>query len=136
MNEPRWLGTRSADDLTRDPQDEPEKLPPYLDKPVKTNDPKALKAKATDDKAKEIREQNDIRAILSTEAGVRFMGRILGEFCYIDESVFNPNNAIMSNIAGRRQVGQQIKFAIRDTDFDLWIKVDHQLEERRAKPKK
>lgn len=126
---------RSADDLYRDPQEEPAPVPAFLKEPPKTNDPKQLRIKATDDKAREIKQQNDIRAILATEAGVRFIARLLGEICYIDQPVFHPNNSTMCNVAGRRQVGQTVKDLIRDTDFNLWVKVDRELEERRAKPK-
>ena len=105
-------------------------------KPIKTNDPKALKAKAIDDKAKELKQQNDIRAILSTEAGVRFVARILGEICFIDAPAFHPQQSTMCNIAGRRQVGQQLKEIIRDSEWALWVKVDWELEQMRSKPKK
>lgn len=128
--------TRSADDLTKDPQAEEEKLPAYLDRPVKTNDPKALKAKATDDKAKQIRQENDVRAILGTEAGIRFMARLLGEICHIDDSEFHPTSSIKDNIIGRRQVGHLVKDLIRDADWALWTKVDFALNEMRPKPKR
>jgi hypothetical protein len=128
--------TRSADDLTRDPQEEPERLPAFLKEPPKTNDPKELKRKATDDKARAIKQENDVRELLATQAGIRFMARLLGEICFIDASAFHQNNSVMSNIAGRRQVGQQIKEIIRDADFDLWVKVDRELETIRPKPKK
>src|ERR1700690_1748473 len=127
---------RGADDLNRDPQDEPENPPPFLERPQKTNDPKALKQKAVDDKAKAIRQENDIRAILGTEAGIRFMARLLGEICFIDASAFHPTSSVMSNIAGRRQVGQQVKEIIREADFELWIRVDREIEQARPKAKK
>jgi hypothetical protein len=125
--------TRSADDLYKDPQDAPEVLPAFLKEPPKTNDPKQLRIKATDDKARELKQQNDIRSILTTESGIRFMARLLCDICYIDQSAFHPNNSTMCNIAGRRQVGQQIKELIRDCDFELWVKVDRVLEEMRPK---
>ncbi len=127
---------RSADDLYTDPQAEPEKPLPFLERPSKTNDPKALKAKAIDDKAKALRQENDIRAILATEAGVRFMARLLGEICFIDATPFNPNSMTMANIAGRRQVAMMVKDLIRDCDWDLWVKVDREIEAQRPKPKK
>jgi len=127
--------TRSADDLTRDPQDEPEQLPAFLDSARKTNDPKQLKKQATDDKAKAIKQENDLRSVLATEAGVRFVARILFDLCILDAPAFHPNNSTMCNIAGRRQIGQQIKELIRDCDFELWVKVDRELEAARPKPK-
>lgn len=126
---------RSAEDLDRDPQSAPDKLPPFLEKPTKTNDPQSLKRKAIDDKGKELKQQNDIREFLSTQAGVRFIARLLGEICYLDTSAFHPNNSTMCNIAGRRQVGQTVKELIRDVDFDLWVTVDREIETNRPKPK-
>jgi hypothetical protein len=127
---------RSAEDLQRDPQEEPEKPLPFLDRPVKTNDPKALKSKAIDDKARTLKHEGDLRSILSTEAGVRFMARLLGEICCIDQSEFHPTSSVKDNIIGRRQVGHVVKDLIRDCDWGLWSKVDFALNEMRAKPKK
>ncbi len=125
---------RSADDLYRDPLDKDE-LPPFLDPVTKTNDPKRLREKALSDKQKELKQEADLREVLSTEGGVRFVARILTEFCVIDAPAFHPNNSTMCNIAGRRQVGQQIKELIRNAEFDLWVKVDRQIERERPKPK-
>jgi hypothetical protein len=127
---------RSADDLQRDPQEEAEKPLPFLERPQKTNDPKALKQKGIDDKAKAIKQENDLREVLGTQGGIRFMARLLGEICLLDASAFHPNNSTMCNIAGRRQIGQTVKEIIRDADFDLWVKVDRELETMRPKPKK
>jgi wobble nucleotide-excising tRNase len=127
---------RSADDLTRDPQAPDEELPIFLDRPPKTNDPKELRRKATDDKAKALKQESDLREVLATAGGIRFLSRLLSEVCYIDESAFNPNNSIMSNIAGRRQIGQAIKEMIRNVDFEAWIRVDREIEAARAKPKR
>lgn len=126
---------RDADDLTRDPQEDRPEQPAFLDPVVKSNDSKALKKKAVDDKSKALKHENDLREVLSTSAGVRFLARVLGDICYIDAAAFHPNNSTMCNIAGRRQVGQQIKELIRDVEFDLWVKVDRELEAHRPKPK-
>lgn len=126
---------RDADDLTRDPQEDRPADPSFLDPIVKSNDPKALKKKAIDDKSKALRQGNDVRELLATPAGIRFVARLLGEICFIDASAFHPNNSTMCNIAGRRQVAQQVKEIIRDCDFELWVKVDRELEAYRPKPK-
>lgn len=131
----RSMNDRDADDLTRDPQEERRPESPFLDPVVKSNDPKALKKQAIDAKSKALRQENDVRELLGTQAGIRFMARLLGEICYIDESCFNPNSSTMSNIAGRRQIGQTVKTLIRDVDFELWVKVDRELEAARPKPK-
>lgn len=127
--------TRSADDLTKDPQEEVEKPLPFLERPQKTNDPKALKQKGIDDKARAIKQENDLREVLSTPAGIRFMARLLGEICHIDDSEFHPTSSIKDNIIGRRQVGHIVKDLIRDFDWAIWTKVDHELNEMRPKPK-
>lgn len=126
---------RDADDLTRDPQEERAAELPFLDPIVKSNDPKALKKKAIDDKSKALKQENDLREILSTQAGVRFVARVLGDLCYIDVTPFHTNTTTMANIAGRRQIGLELKTLIRDVDFDLWVKVDRELEAARPKPK-
>jgi hypothetical protein len=125
---------RSAEDLSRDPN-QPDALPDFLDEPVKTNDPKELRKKQIDDKAKELKQEADLREVLSTQGGVRFVARILDELCYIDATPFNPNNSTMCNIAGRRQIAMEIKRMVRDADFELWVKVDRELESRRPKPR-
>ena len=125
---------RSADDLTRDPN-ETDEVPAFLDPPQKTNDPKALRKKATDDKAKELKAETDLREVLASQAGIRFVGRILDELCYIDATPFHTSNSLMCNIAGRRQVAMELKRIIRDADFDLWVRVDRELESRRPKPR-
>ncbi len=127
---------RSADDLNRDPQEPEEKLPAFLDTARKTNDPKRLNKQATDDKAKRIKEENDVRAVLATEPGLRFVARILSDLCNLDALAFHPQSSVMCNIAGRRQVGQVLKEIIRDCDFDLWVKVDRELETMRPKAQK
>jgi hypothetical protein len=125
---------RSAEDLQRDPQakDEPDSLVPAA---RKTNDPKALKKQALDDKAKALAEEVDLRSVLATMAGVRFVARIMG-ICGVDEPYFHPSNSWMCEIAGRRSIGGQIKNWIRDCDFELWPLVDREIEKLRAKPKK
>ena len=129
------MSDRSAEDLYSDP-DRPETLPAFLEKPQRSNDPKALKAKAIDDKGKALKQENDVREVLASQAGIRFVARLLGEICFLDVSAFHPNNSTMCNIAGRRQVGQVLKEIIRDVDFDLWVEVDRELEAIRMKPKK
>lgn len=126
---------RDAQDLTVDLQDKRPDEPQFLDAPVKNNDPVAQRKKAIDDKARALREENDLREVLSSQAGVRFVAKVLTEYCAIDEFAFHPNNSTMCNIAGRRQVAQQIKSLIRDADFELWVQVDREIESRRPRQK-
>ena len=129
------MNTRSAEDLTRDPQ-EPETAPAeFLDPVVKSNDPKQLKDKALSDRAKELKDESDVRAILATEAGVRFVSRILKDLCSFHAPYWSPNYGEMSNIAGRRQVGGGIIEWVKNADLDQWFKVERELEKSRPKPK-
>ncbi len=125
---------RSAEDLTRDPQaeDKPDAANRLTERPRKTNDPKALKKQALDDKAKQLQEEADLRWVLSLANGVRFIARVMG-ICGADESAFHPSNSVMCEIAGRRSIARQIKNWCRDADFELWVKVDREIEAGRAK---
>lgn len=125
---------RSADDLDRDPQVEPEKVPEFLDAPVNASDPKQLKAKALNDKARALKEENDIRAVLATPAGVRLIARLIST-CGWNAPYFTPNNSTMCEIAGRRSIAWQLEQWISDADLSLWFAVRRELETTRTKPK-
>lgn len=125
---------RSADDLDRDPQAEPEKVPEFLDAPVNASNPLQLKAKALNDKARALKEENDIRAVLTTPAGVRFIARLILT-CGWNAPYFTPNNSTMSEIAGRRSIAWQVEQWISDADLSLWFAVRRELETTRVKPK-
>lgn len=124
---------RSAEDLNRDPQVE-ERPDSLVGTPRKTNDPKALKKQAIDDKGRALQEEADLRWVLSSPAGVRFVARVMGA-CGVDEVYFHPSNSTMCEIAGRRSIARQIKNWIRDADFGLWVGVDREIEDLRPKPK-
>lgn len=125
---------RSADDLDRDPQAEPEKTPVFLDAPVNASDPKQLKAKAITDKSRALKEENDVRAVLSTPEGVRLIARLIG-MCGWNAPYFSPNNSTMCEIAGRRSIAWQLEQLISDAELSLWFAVRRELELTRVKPK-
>lgn len=125
---------RTADDLDRDPQVEPDKTPAFLDAPVNASDPKQLKAKALTDKSRALKEENDVRAVLGTPAGVRFVARLICS-CGWNAPYFMPNNSAMCEVAGRRSIAWQLEQWISDTDLSLWFAVRRELEGSRVKPK-
>lgn len=125
---------KTAEDLYLDPQAEPEKVPVFLDQPVNASDPTQLKAKALTDKSRSLKDENDIRAVLATPAGVRFLARLIGA-CGWNAPYFSPNNSTMCEIAGRRSIAWQLEQWISDTDLGLWFKVRSELELSRPKPK-
>lgn len=125
---------QTADDLERDPQAVPEKLHEFLDAPINASDSKQLKAKAISDKSRSLKEENDIRAVLSTPAGIRFVSRLIGA-CGWNVPHFSQNNSVMCEIAGRRSIAWQLEQWISDTDLGLWFAVRRELEVNRVKPK-
>lgn len=126
--------TTTADDLDRDPQAQPEKELAFLDKPVNASDATQLKSKAISDKARALKEEGDLRAVLASPAGVRFMARLINT-CGWNAPHFNPNNSFMCENAGRRSIAWQLEQWISDADLSLWIAVRRELEETRVKPK-
>ena len=129
------MADRNANDLSLDPQAEEKKLD-FLDPVVNSADPKQLRKKAISDKNRELQDEADLRTVLGTPAGVRFVARIVGGPCGWGYPHFNPSNSIMSETAGRRSVGWQIEQWVRDADLSFWHQVDRELNELRAKPKK
>jgi hypothetical protein len=128
------VDTRSADDLTRDPQgddrlDEAERI---VGRARKTNDPQALKKQALDDKNRALQEEADLLWVLGQPAGVRFIARVMG-ICGVDQPFYHPNNGYMCEVAGRRSIAGQLKTWIRDADFEAWVAVDRELERGRPK---
>lgn len=126
---------RDAQELFDPEAHKPDATDAFLDTPVKTNDPKALRAKALSDKQKELREEGDLREVLATKAGVRLIARIIGGPCGWNLPYFHPSNSWMSEIAGRRSVGYQLEQWISDADLTLWFAVRRELEVMRPKPK-
>lgn len=98
-------------------------------------DRKALRKQATTDKQKQISEENDLRTVLSTSEGVRFVVRLLSR-CGIDQPAFWPDHGQMCEIAGRRQVANDLRDWIKDCGLEVWFKVEDEFEQhRRPKPK-
>ena len=126
---------RSAEDLYDEPSDgKPDKSASFLDAPINASNPAQLKAKAISDTARALKEENDIREVLSTAAGVRFVSRLIGA-CGWNMPYFHPNNSMMSEAAGRRSIGWQLEQWISDTDLSFWFAVRRELENVRVKPK-
>lgn len=128
---------KDAEELYRSPEDvaAPDPTAAFLDKPVKTNDPKALKDKAVSDKVLELRIENAIRGLLATDGGADLMAHIIGHMCGCHFPGFSANPHIRDEMFGRRSIGWQLEQMIRDIDFDLWVRVDRALEQRRQRPK-
>jgi hypothetical protein len=123
-----------ADDLFDPDAKKPDGSEAFLDQPVNASNPKQLKAKALSDKQREFKQENDIRAVLSTEAGVRFVAGIISR-CGWHEPFFHPNNSTMCEVAGRRSIAWQIEQQVKNTDLGLWFSVERELEQSRVKPK-
>lgn len=126
---------QSAEELYNDPDsNKSDGTEKFLDQPVNASNPVQLKAKALTDKQRDLKQENDIRAVLSSEAGVRFIARMIGA-CGWNAPYFQPNNSAMCETAGRRSIAWQLEQWISDTDLTLWFAVRRELEMSRVKPK-
>lgn len=126
---------RSADDLfDPDKEDIHPHAEKYLDTPQRSADPKALKQKAIDDKTRDLQDENDLRVVLETAEGVRFIVRLLLA-CGIDQPVFQANNSLMCEVAGRRSIANQVRDWVKNVGLPEWFKVELEFENHRPKPK-
>lgn len=121
----------SADELF-DPERKP--APDFLDRPQRSNDPKALKEKALKDKERELQDENDLRKVLGMPEGVRLVVRLLMA-CGIDQPVFWPNNSQMCEVAGRRSIANQLRDWVKNVGLEEWFAVEREFENYRPKPK-
>lgn len=126
---------RDATELFDPDARKPDGTEAFLDKPTKTNDPKALKDKQVSDKVKAFNEENDLRAVLSIDAGVRFVARLIGGPCGWNLPYFHSSNSVMCEIAGRRSIAYQLENWICDIDVSFWEAIRRELEKQRPKPK-
>lgn len=125
---------QTAEELFDPDARKPDGTEVFLDQPVNASDPKQLKARAISDKAKELKEENDIRAVLSTPSGIRFVSRLVNA-CGWNMPYYMPHNGAMCEVAGRRSIAWQLEQWISDTDLSLWFAVRRELELGRVKPK-
>jgi hypothetical protein len=112
----------------------PDETATFLDAPQPNSDPKLLQRKRVTDKSKELKEEGDLLMVLSTPEGLRFMVRLFG-ICGLDQPVFHPSNSVMCEIAGRRQIANQLRNWIKDAGLEQWFRVEQEFEKSRAKPK-
>lgn len=124
---------RSAEELF-DPAAKADSTDQFLDRPQRTADPKALKKKALTDKQRELSEENDLKAVLATPEGVRFIARLIGGPCGWNLPYYHASNSVMCEVAGRRSIGYQLEQWISDCDLELWFRVRRELEMIRPKP--
>lgn len=107
----------------------------FLDPRARANDPQALRKKAISDKQRTLNDENDLRTILSTEEGVRFVARLIAGPCGWNLPHFHASNSVMCEVAGRRSIAYQLEQWISDVDVELWFAVRRELEKQRPKPK-
>ena len=67
-------------------------------------------------------EKSDIKTVLSTASGQRFVWRLL-EYCSTFSSVFNENQLWMANNSGKQDVGHFIMSEIGKADERLLFKM-------------
>jgi hypothetical protein len=125
---------RNADELFDPEGSQPDPVDRILDQPPRTNDPRALKQRAISQKARDLTEENDLRAIVATPEGRRFIVRLLMR-CGIDQPVYHPSNSTMCEIAGRRQIANDLRDWVKNCGLEQWFAVEQEFEQYRPKPK-
>ena len=68
------------------------------------------------------RELNDIRAVLSTNAGRRFVWKLL-ERCKAFGSIYDSDSKFMAYLSGQQDLGHYIMAEITETDENLLFKL-------------
>lgn len=125
---------KNAEDLFDPDANKPDDADRILDKPPRTNDPRELKKRAVSQKAKDLQDENDLRAIVATPEGRRFIVRLLMR-CGIDQPVFHGSNSVMCEVAGRRQIANDVRDWIKNCGLEFWFHVEHEFEQHRPKPR-
>lgn len=125
---------RDADELSDPDAHKEDETAAFLDRPQKNSDPRALQTKRVSDKSRDLKEEGDLIEVLNTEGGVRFIVRLMVR-CGVDLPVFHPSNSVMCEVAGRRQVANDVRDWIKNCGLEYWFRVEQEFEENRAKPK-
>jgi hypothetical protein len=125
---------RDAEELTDPDAHKEDESAGFLDRPQKNSDTRSLQAKRVSDKSRDLKEESDLIEVLATEGGVRFIVRLLNR-CGIDAPVFHPSNSVMCEVAGRRQIANDVRTWIKDAGLEYWFRVEQEFELLRAKPK-
>lgn len=126
---------KNAEELFDPDASKPDPAEHILDTPPKSNDSKDLRKRAISQKTRDLNEEGDLRAVLSTDSGVRFLARLIGGPCGWNQPYYHPSNSTMCEVAGRRSIAYQLEQWISDADLDLWFAVRRELEKTRPKPK-
>jgi hypothetical protein len=79
-------------------------------------------AGSTRQKEERAQAKNDLKFILGTPQGQRFIARLLDR-CGVDRPVFNANGSQMNHAEGRRSIGIEINDEARDVSLEWWLKM-------------
>lgn len=77
------------------------------------NDPQQVKKRQSKAERKLQQQHDDLRSVLSTEQGMRFLWRLLGE-CGIHRDPFNTNALAMAKAVGAQSIGRFIEVEIAE----------------------
>lgn len=83
-------------------------------------DPKQVKARNRKAKDREDQETEDLRSILSTEHGRRFLWTELSR-CRVFQTAFHSEQLVFAHNEGRRSAGVELMARIIETDAKAWI---------------
>lgn len=79
--------------------------------PYDASDPAQVKKRKTKEQLRKDQQDADLCSVLSTQAGMRFMWRLMGE-CGIHETSFHTNALVMAQKEGRRSIGLLLELNI------------------------
>lgn len=103
-----------------------------MQKPLVTNAANEDQIKEAEVKVADTREQelDDIRYILASHQGRRFMWRVLGQ-CYENQDTFDTNALLQSFKSGKRNVGLFLKAEIISASEDAYLKMMKESKENK-----
>lgn len=84
------------------------------------DDPQQEQRQAQRQAEREKQTRNDLRAVLATQAGRRFLFRLLDEVCKVNSVSFTGNSQTFY-LEGRRSVGVELMTLIQETAPDAWL---------------
>lgn len=89
-------------------------------------DPKQVKNGKRKEEDLRFNQLNDIKVVMSTKEGRRFMYRLINEICHYDSNDFNNSGSITYHNLGERNVGRQVKSDVIESCFKEFQKMEEE----------
>jgi hypothetical protein len=93
---------------------------------VNASNPRTVK-KGEDREKRQIRErEDDLREILATAAGRRFLRRLIFVECRVHETSYHSSGQLFAAQEGRRGVGAQLQGEIMNASLEGWLTLERE----------